>query len=328
MIYRWEAPLFFANAGAFRRQVRHLVRERTPSWVVVQCEAITDVDVTAAGMLQAARRGAQRRRRAHGASSSCAAGSRSSCSATGCSRRSTATTSIPSVETAARRHSRGGDMTRATESLSQSAAGWLRSAALVGTAALVAVRRRERCSGNGNDIVIGLVGVGVAVPAAGGSSRNACRAGRSAQSAWLVGLVVIAVAVARALDGADRVAFRIGIVLRAARRHDGVRPGGDGARAPPPRSHEARAGWPAASGRPVVQPVVRRRQGRAVRAAPTLAAELGVETVMLEPRSRPRAARPRRRDARCRLPRHGRWRRLAGPCRLRSPWSTASPSCV
>ena len=52
VIYRWEAPLFFANAGAFRRQVRHLVRERSPSWVVVQCEAITDVDVTAAGMLK------------------------------------------------------------------------------------------------------------------------------------------------------------------------------------------------------------------------------------------------------------------------------------
>jgi MFS superfamily sulfate permease-like transporter len=52
VIYRWEAPLFFANAGAFRRQVRHLVRTRSPSWVVVQCEAITDVDVTAAGMLK------------------------------------------------------------------------------------------------------------------------------------------------------------------------------------------------------------------------------------------------------------------------------------
>jgi high affinity sulfate transporter 1 len=52
IIYRWEAPLFFANAGAFRRQVRHLVRERSPSWVVVQCEAITDIDVTAAGMLK------------------------------------------------------------------------------------------------------------------------------------------------------------------------------------------------------------------------------------------------------------------------------------
>ena len=52
VVYRWEAPLFFANAGAFRRQVRHLVRERQPRWIVVQCEAITDVDLTAAGMLE------------------------------------------------------------------------------------------------------------------------------------------------------------------------------------------------------------------------------------------------------------------------------------
>ena len=52
VIYRWEAPLFFANAGAFRRQIRHLVRERRPPWVVLQCEAITDIDVTAAEMLE------------------------------------------------------------------------------------------------------------------------------------------------------------------------------------------------------------------------------------------------------------------------------------
>ena len=52
VVYRWEAPLFFANAGAFRRQIRHLVRERQPRWIVVQCEAITDVDITAAGMLK------------------------------------------------------------------------------------------------------------------------------------------------------------------------------------------------------------------------------------------------------------------------------------
>jgi high affinity sulfate transporter 1 len=51
VVYRWEAPLFFANARVFREQVRHLVRERDPSWVVVQCEAITDIDVTAADML-------------------------------------------------------------------------------------------------------------------------------------------------------------------------------------------------------------------------------------------------------------------------------------
>ena len=52
VVYRWEAPLHFANAGAFRRQIRHLVRERQPVWVVLQCEAITDIDVTAAGMLE------------------------------------------------------------------------------------------------------------------------------------------------------------------------------------------------------------------------------------------------------------------------------------
>ena len=52
VVYRWEAPLFFANAGMFRQQIRHLVRERQPDWVVLQCEAITDVDVTAAEMLE------------------------------------------------------------------------------------------------------------------------------------------------------------------------------------------------------------------------------------------------------------------------------------
>ena len=52
VVYRWEAPLFFANAGAFRQQVRHLVREHRPTWVILQCEAITDIDVTAAEMLR------------------------------------------------------------------------------------------------------------------------------------------------------------------------------------------------------------------------------------------------------------------------------------
>jgi high affinity sulfate transporter 1 len=52
LVYRWEAPLFFANAAAFRRQVRDLVRERRPRWVVIQCEAVTDIDITAAAMLQ------------------------------------------------------------------------------------------------------------------------------------------------------------------------------------------------------------------------------------------------------------------------------------
>jgi len=52
VVYRWEAPLFFANSAAFRTQIRDLVRDRGPAWVVVQSEAITDVDVSAAKMLE------------------------------------------------------------------------------------------------------------------------------------------------------------------------------------------------------------------------------------------------------------------------------------
>lgn len=52
VVYRWEAPLFFANCSAFRTQIRHVVVERHPSWVVVQCEAMTDIDVSAARMLE------------------------------------------------------------------------------------------------------------------------------------------------------------------------------------------------------------------------------------------------------------------------------------
>jgi len=52
VVYRWEAPLFFANAGMFRQHVRRLVARERPRWVVLQCEAITDIDVTAADMLK------------------------------------------------------------------------------------------------------------------------------------------------------------------------------------------------------------------------------------------------------------------------------------
>ncbi len=51
-VYRWEAPLFFANAGMFRQNLRSLVREKQVRWVVLQCEAVTDVDVTAAEKLE------------------------------------------------------------------------------------------------------------------------------------------------------------------------------------------------------------------------------------------------------------------------------------
>ena len=50
---RWDAPLFFANANLFRRQVRDLVAQTEPSpdWVVVAAEPITDVDTSAADVL-------------------------------------------------------------------------------------------------------------------------------------------------------------------------------------------------------------------------------------------------------------------------------------
>jgi high affinity sulfate transporter 1 len=52
VVFRWEAPLFFANSGQFSTQVRQLVRDRNPDWIVVQCEAVTDIDVTAAEVLK------------------------------------------------------------------------------------------------------------------------------------------------------------------------------------------------------------------------------------------------------------------------------------
>jgi MFS superfamily sulfate permease-like transporter len=52
VVYRWEAPLFFANSGIFRNEVRRLVLRHQPRWVVLQCEMMTDIDVTAADVLE------------------------------------------------------------------------------------------------------------------------------------------------------------------------------------------------------------------------------------------------------------------------------------
>jgi MFS superfamily sulfate permease-like transporter len=52
VVFRWEAPLFFANCASFRTQIRELVHEHRPTWVIIQCEAVTDVDVSAADMLE------------------------------------------------------------------------------------------------------------------------------------------------------------------------------------------------------------------------------------------------------------------------------------
>jgi high affinity sulfate transporter 1 len=52
VIFRFDAPLFFANARTFRDQLRRLAgSEPRPRWIVVAAEPITDVDTTAADML-------------------------------------------------------------------------------------------------------------------------------------------------------------------------------------------------------------------------------------------------------------------------------------
>jgi high affinity sulfate transporter 1 len=53
VLFRWDAPLFFANAEMFREHVAQAVSEApTPTrWVVVAAEPVTDIDITAADML-------------------------------------------------------------------------------------------------------------------------------------------------------------------------------------------------------------------------------------------------------------------------------------
>jgi MFS superfamily sulfate permease-like transporter len=53
VLFRWNAPLFFANAEIFREQLlRAMAQAPTPTrWIVVTAEPITDVDTTAADML-------------------------------------------------------------------------------------------------------------------------------------------------------------------------------------------------------------------------------------------------------------------------------------
>lgn len=53
ILYRFDAPLFFANADVFRDRVRERIAtaESPIRWVIVAAEPITDVDTTAAAML-------------------------------------------------------------------------------------------------------------------------------------------------------------------------------------------------------------------------------------------------------------------------------------
>lgn len=53
VILRFDAPLFFANAKTFRDEVRRLARtEPGPRWIVIAAEPMTDVDTTAADVLE------------------------------------------------------------------------------------------------------------------------------------------------------------------------------------------------------------------------------------------------------------------------------------
>jgi MFS superfamily sulfate permease-like transporter len=53
LLYRFDAPLFFANAEAFRDRIRERIEaaEVPVRWVVIAAEPITDVDTTAADVL-------------------------------------------------------------------------------------------------------------------------------------------------------------------------------------------------------------------------------------------------------------------------------------
>ncbi|WP_242586999.1 sulfate permease [Streptomyces sp. MST-110588] len=53
VIHRFDAPLFFANAVTFREEVLRLARaEPPPRWVLLAAEPVTDVDTTAADVLE------------------------------------------------------------------------------------------------------------------------------------------------------------------------------------------------------------------------------------------------------------------------------------
>ena len=53
VIYRFDAPLFFANAKTFRDEVRRLANtEPKPKWIVIAAEPVTDVDTTASDVLE------------------------------------------------------------------------------------------------------------------------------------------------------------------------------------------------------------------------------------------------------------------------------------
>lgn len=54
LIFRYDSPLFFANADNFLEHARAMIRERMPglNWFALQCEAIIEIDATGVDALQ------------------------------------------------------------------------------------------------------------------------------------------------------------------------------------------------------------------------------------------------------------------------------------
>jgi high affinity sulfate transporter 1 len=53
VVYRFDAPLIFANAPTFRDEIRRLAAaDPSPRWILVAAEPMTDVDTTAADLLE------------------------------------------------------------------------------------------------------------------------------------------------------------------------------------------------------------------------------------------------------------------------------------
>ena len=53
VIYRFDGPLFFANAKTFRNEIRRLARtDPPPKWILIAAEPMTDIDTTASDVLE------------------------------------------------------------------------------------------------------------------------------------------------------------------------------------------------------------------------------------------------------------------------------------
>src|SRR5205814_7934228 len=53
VIYRFDGPLFFANAKTFRDEVRRMARaDPPPTWILTAAQPMTDVDTTASDVLE------------------------------------------------------------------------------------------------------------------------------------------------------------------------------------------------------------------------------------------------------------------------------------